>query len=167
MNLHAILEDRFFSVIPSIYRTHCSLTAEVCTRVLRHFGIPAEMMPCQLWCSRPQGRHHVVGFVGRGSTPEKWDGHVVCATPDHLIDTALHHLQREFSVSVPDVLAVNRNRLTSQSIAVTTLAGPVTLQWLHPPRECRVDIPGAPTDLVADLASRLIRDLAPQATRQA
>lgn len=158
-HLLSTLAARYFAVIPQQYRTYCSLTAEVSRRVLKHFGVEASLLPCQVWCSSTNGEHHVVGFVGRGSTATKWDGHVVCITNAYVLDASLHHFEREFSVPVPAVLAVQRTRLTSQSIAVATLAGGQTLLWLQPPHSGSVRIPKAPTELVNELAQKLIVDL--------
>lgn len=83
----------------------------------------------------------------------------LCITNGYVLDAALHHFERVFSVPVPAVLAVQRNRLTSQSIAVATLAGGQTLLWLKPPHSGSVRIPKAPTELVNELAQKLRVDL--------
>lgn len=158
-SLIALLAKRFFLVVPQQYLTYCSLTAEVSRVVLQHFGLQAELVPCQLWCAQPNGRHAVVGFVGRGAQPGKWDGHVVCATEDHILDAALHHLERDFSIPSPMAVVVRRNRFASQSFAALTVAGCGNLLWLRPPPLDSLEIPLAPKDLVEDLAAQLIRDL--------
>jgi len=151
------LSQHYFSVLPAEYRTYCSLTAEVSRRVLLQHGIRAVLMPCQVWHSRPSGTHHVVGFVGRGSSAAKWDGHVVCATPGFIIDAALHHFEREFQLPVPPVVVASRNQLSSQSIAVTTLSTGDTLLWLNPPplRKGSLRIPQSPEAVVSDLTASL------------
>ncbi len=155
------LAHAFYEVVDTKYRTACTLTASVSCMVLRHFGLDAQLAPCQVWCSLPH-HNYVVGFVGNAPQDGKWDGHVVCTTGKLLVDASLFHFQQEFSLETPWVAAVQRIPVPSQMIARHELAADQTLKWLYPPPESDTRYPEVPQTLVQELAGRLIERLQAQ-----
>src|SRR5687767_9250888 len=101
------LVTNFYKIVPLEYRTFCSLTSRISKSVLSHFGVKADLLPCQIWLVTPE-QNFVVGFVGKAPDPKKWDGHVVCGAGDFIIDAALHHFTREFDLNVPLIAAAPR-----------------------------------------------------------
>lgn len=121
----------FYEAVPLDLRTHCSLTARVAASVLQRLGIECGLLPCQLWYASPV-HNLVVGFAGHAGA-QQWDGHVVCAGRNWLMDTALHHLQRNAGIDVPDVAVVKRFALPAQVIARRDLSASERLWWYNPP----------------------------------
>ena len=106
----ALLDElalHFFEVVPLELRTHCAATARISQMVLRHFGLKAELTPCQLWYSAPH-QNVVVGFIDGPLPPGQWNGHVVCTVEAGLIDAAAIHLQGETRIFAIDGVALPR-----------------------------------------------------------
>ena len=152
------LARAYFQVVDLQYRTACMLTATVSCAVLRHFGLDAQVAPCQVWCSLPH-HNYVVGFVGNAPKDGKWDGHVVCTTDQFLIDAALFHFPKEFGLETPWVAVVQRISVPSQMIARHELAADQTLKWLYPPPDSDTHYPEVPQTLVQELAGKLVERL--------
>lgn len=152
------LRDAFYQIVPLDYKTHCALTARICCRVLRHFGIEAHLEPCQLWWVAP-GRNFIVGFF-RKAHELQWEGHVVCRGEGFLIDAALYHVQRELGVEVPKIVAADVFDFRSNVISRYDLSHDTRLWWHRPPPDVDIEIPGEPEELIARYSDELISKLA-------
>lgn len=144
----------FYEAVPADYQTYCALNSQVAQRVLQRLSIPSEVIPCQLWYVAP-GQNCVIGFVGKGNAEHTWDGHAICATPRFFVDTALHHVQRDFGVKVPRVIAGSRFELPTQAIARFDLSETQRLWWYHAPPNAEKP-PQEPRDIVERLADALL-----------
>ena len=150
------LADVFFDVIPHSFNQHCSLTARIAYTSLRHFGIEAELFPCQLWHASPE-RSIVNGFTGRKTElPGKWDGHIICRAGDWYIDAATAVFRNEFTMEVPSVATFQVLPVPSAVIGRLDLNATNTLWWFVPPQGINVTPPDDPVELVDQLASALI-----------
>jgi len=154
------LAHAYYQVLDTQYRTSCTLTATVSCTVLRHFGLDAQLAPCQVWYSHPH-HNYVVGFVGNAPQQDKWDGHLVCTTGKLLLDASLFHFNKEFGLDVPWVAAVQRIPVPSQMLARHELADDTTLKWLYPPPASDTRYPEVPQGLVQELVGSLIDWLRP------
>jgi len=154
------LAHAYFQVVDTQYRTACTLTATVSCAVLRHFGMDAQLEPCQVWYSHPH-HNYVIGFVGNAAKEGKWDGHLVCTSGKLLIDASLFHFNKEFGLEVPWVAAVQRIPVPSQMLARHELSDDSTLKWLYPPPGSDTRYPEVPQGLVQELAGSLIKRLTP------
>ncbi|MES2627045.1 MAG: hypothetical protein V4628_17290 [Pseudomonadota bacterium] len=154
------LVENFYKVLPLELRTYCPVTSLICKNVLLHFGIKADLLPCQVWLVTPD-HNFVVGFTGNTSTPQKWDGHVVCATENLIIDAALHHFSKEFDLNVPLAAAVLRFQMSTQVIARHDLNEKNGLWWHCPPSAPEIDVtvPEQPTDVIAKYSAQMIEHL--------
>ena len=151
------LRDAFYQVVPLEYKTYCVLTARICCRVLRHFGIAAYVEPCQLWWVAP-GQNYIVGFH-RKARESQWEGHVVCRGEAFLIDAALHHVQRGLGVDVPMIVIGQVFDVTSNVISRHDLSADTRLWWHRPPHELDIQIPDEPEDLIVRYSDELISKL--------
>jgi hypothetical protein len=151
------LRDAFYQVVPLQYQTHCVLTAQICCRVLRHFGINSWLEPCQLWWVAP-GRNFVVGFFQKAHELQ-WEGHVICRGDNFLIDAALHHVQRELGVDVPNIVVGDVFDFRSNVISRYDLSHDTRLWWHRPPHELDIEIPEEPEDLIMQYVDELISKL--------
>ena len=149
------LADAFYEVVPLELRTYCALTSAISKAVLDHFAIPASIVPCQLWCATPTD-NYVIGFVGNNKTEGKWDGHAICMAANWLIDTALHHLQREFQIPVPPVVVLEAFAIPTQIISRANLSNHHTIWWHTPPQGAHTVPPENPPSLVSEYAVELI-----------
>ena len=152
------LAHAYFQVVDTQYRTACTLTATVSCAVLRHFGMDAQLVPCQVWHSHSHASH-VIGFLGNAPQEGKWDGHLVCTSGKLLIDASLFHFNLEFGLEVPWVAAVQRIPVPSQMLARHELSADSTLKWLYPPPGSDTRYPEVPQGLVGALAGSLIERL--------
>jgi hypothetical protein len=144
-----------FEVVPKKYATYCAVTSTVVAGVLRNLGFAAELAPCQLW-HVTQSQNHVVGFVGKGSRPGRWDGHVVCITPSLLIDSALCNLERDFSLPVPWIAIAPRFIGPTQVMARLNLNTERRLWWHRAPDGVDTTVPSEPPDLIDGWVDRLV-----------
>jgi hypothetical protein len=149
----ARLRNYFYEVVPATYQTYCAVTALINVRVLRHFGIDAKLVTCQLWYAGPNG-NFVVGFYRKEA--QQWDGHVVCMANGWLLDAALHHIQKHLNVSVPNIVLSQCFGIASNVISRFDLRDGERLWWHHPPHDLQVEIPREPEDVVARFADELI-----------
>lgn len=155
------LAREFYAVVPTDYKTYCSLTSHIVQKVLEHFGVPCERVPCQLWYCQPQNIY-VLGFLGPNNpaySPDKWDGHVVCCADHILIDTATHHFEREFGLPVPWVVTTPMFGFPTPALARVSLGAQDALLWQSPPAHADTRLPDEPQDLVARYAQDLIERL--------
>lgn len=152
------LTRNFFEVVPLKYQTFCALNSRILQRALGHFGIPAQLVPCQIWYSSPE-RNCVLGFVGRIDTSTRWDGHVICEAGDCFIDAALHHLEADFGVPTPRVVFGKRYPVPSQLIGGYDLNDKERILWVAAPAGVKSDPPEEPADLVAHYADALVKHL--------
>jgi hypothetical protein len=152
----------FYEVVPATYQTYCVLTASICQRVLRHFGVGANVVPCQLWWAGPD-QNFVLGFCN-DEPGELWDGHVVCMTQGWVIDAALRHIQESIGAVVPSILLSRAFGISSNVISRFNLNGQAWLWWHRPPSDRRIVIPREPEELIVryadELISRIQSDLA-------
>lgn len=148
----------FFSVVPERYATYCVVGSNVAAGVLRHHGIAAEVVPCQLWhVTRTTNR--VIGFVGKGSRPGRWDGHAVCMTKWLVLDHAIRNLERDFQLSVPRIAIADRFQAPSQVMARLDLSHESALWWHRAPDGMDATLPEEPGDLIAELVRGLVAKL--------
>lgn len=150
----------FYKVVPEEYRTYCAFTSEIIQKVLTHFGVPCERVPCQLWYTQPD-HIYVVGFLGKDD-PTKWDGHVVCCADGHLIDAALHHFEKEFGLPVPWMITTPMLSFPTPALAHIQINGAHGIWWQPPPTGANTQPPAEPQDLVQQYAEALIMALSPR-----
>lgn len=152
------LARQFYKVVPEGYKTFCAFTYHITQLVLRHFGVPCHRVPCQVWYTQPQ-KIHVIGFLGQNH-PDKWDGHMVCCTDSLLIDTAVHHFERDFAVQVPWVILTRLFEFPSTAIAHLSMGATEGIWWHHPPAGADITPPEEPQEMVDLYARQLIERLA-------
>jgi len=149
---------RFFEVVPHAWRTHCAATARICQQVLRHFGQPAELTPCQLWYAGPK-QNIVIGFIDRPLPPGQWNGHVVCMVEAGLIDAATFVLKKRFDIDAPSTVSARRFQVPAQAIARASLSDHERLWWFRPPQGADVTLPDEPAELLGGYAQLLVSRL--------
>jgi hypothetical protein len=152
------LAQSFYEVVPEQYKTYCAFTSEVIEKVLGHFGLRCERLPCQIWYTQPD-HIYVVGFLG-SNTPGKWDGHVVCSANNILIDAATHHFEREFGLPVPWVVVAPKFTFPTPTLAHASMKSPDAIWWQAPPANADTTLPVQPQDLVNQYSQALIQRLA-------
>lgn len=152
------LAQSFYEVVPEQYKTYCAFTSEIIEKVLRHFGLSCERLPCQIWYTQPE-HIYVVGFLGT-STPGKWDGHVVCSADNILIDAATHHFEREFGLKVPWLVVAPRFTFPTPALAHASMNKPDAIWWQPPPMHADTTLPEQPQALVNPYSQALIQRLA-------
>jgi hypothetical protein len=154
------LVAHFYDVVPPEYKTYCVLTSRISQRVLKHFGIDAQLLPCQVWLVT-ENHNFIVGFHGKPG-PGKWDGHVVCRAGSLIIDAALQQFEAEFGVQVPSVIASSCFGFPTQVLSRRDLAHDSRFWWHYPPVSPNVDlrVPDEPDALIARYAAPLIELLA-------
>ncbi len=159
------LVQSFYKVVPTDLRTYCSVTSKISKNVLLHFGIEADLLPCQIWLTTPE-QNFVVGFTGKSSVPGKWNGHVVCSTVNIIIDAALHNFTRDFDLTVPRIAAAHRFQVPTQVIARLDLNVQNGLWWHCPPTSGEIDlrIPDEPPGLIAKYSTQLIEHMSAMGT---
>jgi len=148
------LGAHFYDVVDPEYRTYCSFTSRIAKLVLEHFGLPCELQPCQIWYTQPD-RIYVVGFLG-ALQPGKWDGHVVCRIGNWLLDTAMHHFERDFQCAVPWVVAAPRFGFPTQAIAKWQITSTDCIWWQLPPKGINPTPPQEPEHMIHAYALQLI-----------
>lgn len=148
----------FFQVVPRAYATHCALASRIAVDVLDHFGVTADLLPCQLWHQSRDG-NHVIGFLGNRPDKGKWDGHVVCATGTMLLDAAIRGLHRDFGLDVPQVVVAPLFNAPSHVIARRNLNHDDTLWWHNVPYGADPTPPHAPDSLIRENVARLVAAL--------
>ena len=151
------LVDAFYSCVPTHYKTHCSLTSRISSRTLSSFGIQTDLVPCQLWCATPT-HNYVIGFVG-DTTPDRWDGHVICVAGDYLIDAATHHVRQQFNVSAPDILLSEIIPVPTQVISRYNLDETRRLWWHPSPVGIDATPPAEPQEMIDKYSDLLIRKI--------
>lgn len=129
-----LVTKQYYEVVPAKYKTYCVFNANVLKTVLNHYGIEAELMPCQTWCSQHQ-KSIVLGFVGSNPGPEGWDGHVACRAGDWFIDASIHHFKAAEGVDVPDSVIVNKFSRPSNVLGRYDVTPTDRLWWVTPPSE--------------------------------
>ena len=148
----------FFEVVPTQWRTHCAATARISQQVLQHFGLHAELTPCQLWYSAPQ-QNVVIGFIDRPLPPGQWNGHVVCTVEAGLIDAATFVLKKRFNIEAPSTVSARRFKIPAQAIGRADLNDRERLWWFAPPRGADITLPDEPQALLSGYAEQLINKL--------
>lgn len=148
------LKENFFEVVPEHFKSFCALNASIVHHTLARFSITSTLQPCQLWCATPT-RNVVIGFIHETPLPGRWDGHVVCTAKDWLVDAALIHLRREFDIHVPDIVAIPRFHIRSQTIARADLDATNRLWWLNPPPGIDATPPHEPEEVIRAHADKL------------
>jgi hypothetical protein len=160
MNAEEVLLDTlagcFYEVVPHEWRTYCSLTSRIARAVLRHYEVPAELTPAQLWYAMPNG-NCIVGFVDRPLPRDKWNGHVVCTTPNGLLDTATATLTRSFGLNFPWTAMTRRFKASSHAIARVGVGEQGQLWWFNPPAGFDIVPPEEPSPLIEPCVESLIQ----------
>ena len=152
------LTRQYFEVVPVKYRTFCVFNARLLQIVLSHYGIPNELMPCQIWLSRADDII-ALGFLDTKPGPGGWDGHVACRAGDYFIDASVYHFNEAAGVDLPDAVLVQRFNRPSQILGQYNISASDRLWWHQPPNG--VD-PTPPQENQADLnlyAGQLIAHL--------
>ena len=128
-----LVTRQYYEVVPEKYRTYCVFNARLLQRVLTHYRIRSELMPCQIWLSRPADSI-VLGFLD--SKPEPgggWDGHVACRVGDYFIDASVYHFHEAAGVAFPNSLLVQRFNRPSQILGQYNISASDRLWWHQPP----------------------------------
>ena len=153
------LVREFYNAIDPKLRTYCSLGARVVHAALTHYGLPARLVPCQL-VGFTATKYCVVGFSG---TPASglWDGHVVCATEQWIVDTAVFNLQVGAGFKVPRVVMARLmiRGMASSLLSMHALPSKTQLVWVAPQAGFDTTLPNDPQALVDELAAKLIEHL--------
>jgi hypothetical protein len=150
----------YYDVVPHEYKTYCALTACITQSVLKHFGLDAKLLPCQVWLVTEE-KNFVVGFLGKAN-PRKWDGHVVCRAGNLIVDAALKHFEKEFGLNVPSIASTSCFNVPTQVIACCDLSKGARFWWHYPPATpgIQLNVPDEPQDVIAKFATQLIERLA-------
>ena len=148
----------YYDLIPEKYKTYCIMNAQICQEVFRHFNMPAYLLPCQLWYVT-ETNNYVLGFVGNEPQPNIWDGHVVCATDDYLIDASLVHLRNQYGIDVPDAVIGQRFKIPTHVVARENLSDGSRLWWHDAPAVVQRHPVLEDMELVKQLARPLIDHL--------
>lgn len=149
---------QYYEVVPEKYRTFCVFNARLLQIVLRHYQINSELMPCQIWLSRPDDSI-ALGFLDTQPGPGGWDGHVACRAGDYFIDASVHHFKEAAGIDVPNAVLVQRFGRPSHILGRYNVTDLDRLWWHQPPDG--VD-PTPPEENQADLnlyADQLIAHL--------
>ena len=99
-----LITRQYYEVVPEKYRTFCVFNARLLQMVLTHYRIASELMPCQIWLSRPDDSI-ALGFLDTKPGPGGWDGHVACRAGDYFIDASVHHFQESTGLPYPILLS--------------------------------------------------------------
>jgi len=146
----------FFNVLPGDYKTYCSLTARICQFALQCLGVRSELKPCQLWHLGPS-TNFVIGFAGHEKREGKWDGHVVCASGEFIVDATVSHIARAFGLSVPDVIVGRRFEVPSRIFCRARLSDTESLMWVEPPRKFN-PVPPVQPQAIIEQYGKLLAD---------
>ena len=149
----------FYDVVPSDFRTFCSLTSRISKQVLDKFGISNELMPCQLWYTN-QTQNYVVGFLDQQEPSSEWNGHVVCRAGNVIMDAATQNLEVKLGVTVPWVVVARRFLVTTQLISRARLDNHAMLEWFYPPANMNTEPPAEPIALVEQYGNLLYEHIA-------
>ena len=147
------LREDFYRAVPLKYQTYCVLTAHICQRALRHFGIPSDVVPCQLWWSAADS-NFVVGFHDR-IRAEQWNGHVICMGKGWLIDAAVHHIQKSTGAAVPNIVVAKTFDIASNALS-RCIVNDASLWWHRPPPDVEIKVPKEPEELIVRYADELV-----------
>ena len=151
-----MLGDIFYDVVPQERATYCVKDSAICVRVLKHFGVHAEIQNCQLWCLT-NDQNYAIGFLGKPPTEGKWDGHAICRTKSFFVDCASFHLKTQFNIEVPLVIVGRIFQIPSQIIARCDLPNDSHLLWLYPPPRAPKRQPIHPLIRIKYFADEIIR----------
>jgi hypothetical protein len=146
------LGETYYQNVPIAFRTYCALTAQITAHALTVMGLRARLVESQVLFGFPQG-NFVVGFTDQ-EQPGKWNGHVVCACEDWLIDAATHHL-RVAEPLAPDLVIARTLPPWSSALAKKSLDEFRSIMWLRPPPGNWQPTPSEPLDLVRRNGSAL------------
>ncbi len=149
----------YYQVVPSEYRTYCSLTSRITQAVLSKFSIVNELMPCQLWYAN-QTQNFVVGFLNQSEPTQEWNGHVVCRAGNVIIDAATQNLEVKLGVTVPWVVVARRFLVTTQLISRVRLSDHAMLEWFYPPMGVGTVPPEEPVAIVQQYSDLLFQKIA-------
>ena len=127
-----LVAKQYYQVVPEKFKTYCVFNSRVLAKVFEHFGIEAEIIPCQALLSQPS-RSTIIGFVG--SNPDKggWDGHAICQIGDHYIDATVHHFAESITDKVLDTVVFKRLTIQSNVIGRSDIDEHNRFWWVTPP----------------------------------
>ena len=146
----------FYDVVPLERATYCVKDSAICVRVLKNFGVHAEIQNCQLWCLT-NDQNYAIGFLGKPPTEGKWDGHAICQTKSFFIDCASYHFKTQFNIEVPHVIVGQTFQIPSQIIARYDLSNDSHLLWLYPPPRSPKKQPIHPLTQIQNYSDEIIR----------
>jgi len=146
----------YYEVVPAKFRTYCSLTSRITKSVLDQFGIPTELMSCQLWYTN-KSQNFVVGFLNHKDIGAEWNGHVVCRAGNVIIDAATQTLEVKLGAQVPWVVVANRFKVSTQLISRAKLSDSAMLEWFYPPPNFETNAPEEPSILIEQYANLLVQ----------
>ena len=127
-----LITRQYYEVVPEKYRTFCVFNARLLQMVLTHYGIESELMPCQIWLSRPDDSI-ALGFLDTKPGPGGWDGHVACRAGDYFIDASVHHFHESTGLGLPDAVLVQRFNRPSHILGRYNISDSDRLWWHQPP----------------------------------
>lgn len=153
----------YYKVVPSEFRTYCSLTSRITSAVLTKLGVKNELMPCQLWYST-QTQNYVVGFLDSHPANQEWNGHVVCRAGDVIIDAATQNLEVKLGLKVPWLVVAKRFLVSTQLISRARLNNEAMLEWFYPPGGQDLSPPEEPAEIVQLHAEALFHKIAETST---
>ena len=126
------LTRQYYEVVPEKYKTFCVFNARLLQMVLAHYSIESELMPCQIWLSRPNDSI-ALGFLDTKPGPGGWDGHVACRIGDYFIDASVHNFKEVTGLDLPDALLVKRFNRPSHVLGRYNISYTDRLWWHQPP----------------------------------
>jgi hypothetical protein len=132
MRFLQLITRQYYEVVPEKYRTFCVFNARLLQKVLSHYGIRSELMPCQIWLSRADDSI-ALGFLDTKPGPGGWDGHVACRAGDYFIYASVYHFHEAAGVAFPDSLLVQRFNRPSQILGQYNISASDRLWWHQPP----------------------------------
>ena len=126
------LTRQYYEVVPEKYKTFCVFNARLLQMVLAHYSIESELMPCQIWLSRPNDSV-ALGFLDTKPGPGGWDGHVACRVGDYFIDASVHHFKEVTGLDLPNAVLVQLFNRPSHILGRYNISDTDRLWWHQPP----------------------------------
>lgn len=118
--------------MPEKYRIFCVFNARLLQIVLKHYHIDSELMPCQIWLSRPDDSI-ALGFFDTQPGPGGWHGHVACRAGDYFIDASVYHFNEAAGIDAPYAVLVHRFTQPSHVLGRYNISDTDRLWWHQPP----------------------------------
>jgi len=127
-----LVAKQYYQVIPEKFKTFCVFNARVLAKVFEHFGIEAEVVPCQALLSQP-AKSSVIGFVGSSPGAGGWDEHAICRVGDHYIDASVHHFADSVADQALDTVVFKSLPIQSNVLGRSDIDEYNRFWWVTPP----------------------------------